>query len=138
MNCVTPVVNGLEPYESKIGGPEQGQPEFLTLHSLCSPEGKVMSRWEPTPEERQAIADGADVYLTIHTGNKGYPPTSVQVMRADECAEYVKATLNLDDALQLKMLMQDLDAAVAAFEERKKCVMDKRQEIIARLQATRG
>jgi hypothetical protein len=97
VNCATPVVVGLEPYELKIGGAEQGQPEYSTLHALRSPDGQIMSRWELTPEERSEIANGADVYLTIWTFNQPYPPTCIQVLRADANPDYFKVALSLDD-----------------------------------------
>jgi len=49
-------------------------PVMVGKHPL--PSGKnalaLVSRWTPTPEERQAIADGADIYL--HVLSKNQPP----------------------------------------------------------------
>lgn len=75
---IGPVVEGLEEFE-KIYALEQG--EYIPLRTL---PGKVedplptrlttlpaensysaITRWEPTPEQRQAIADGADIFLEV-------------------------------------------------------------------------
>ncbi|HWR35989.1 MAG TPA: hypothetical protein VN622_08995 [Clostridia bacterium] len=80
MKAVSPVVIGLERHESFKGGPRAGQPQYLELPCLLTKDGGVVSRWQPTPEERKWIADGCDVFLTIYCGLEAYPPTSVQVM----------------------------------------------------------
>ena len=80
MKAVSPVVEGLERHESFKGGPRVGQPQYLELPCLLTQDGGVVSRWEPTPEEREWIAKGADIYLTIWSGDAPYPPTQIQVM----------------------------------------------------------
>lgn len=119
MQSSTPVIPGLEPYELKIGGPEAGQPEFRTLFALRAPDGRVISRWEFTPEEREAIAGGADMFLSICTNGQPYPPTLVQVMRPDEAfAESVKLDMQLDDELALRMIHDEIQRAQKAFQEK--------------------
>jgi hypothetical protein len=117
MQSSTPVIPGLEPYELKIGGPEANQPQYNTLHALRAPDGRVMSRWELTRDERTAIADGADIFLSISTNGQPYPPTLVQVMRADESfAEFVKNDMQLDDELALRVIHDDIVRSQAAFQ----------------------
>lgn len=79
MQPKSPVVHGLQQFETNIGGPQNGQPEFLPLPCFQSPDGRVMSRWELTDEERGQVALGADIFVTIWTAHGVYPPTVVQV-----------------------------------------------------------
>lgn len=41
------------------------QAEFLDLPSIRTPRGQVITRWTPTPAEREAVARGEDVYVTL-------------------------------------------------------------------------
>jgi len=41
------------------------QPEYLPLPSVRTPLAHVITRWELTPEERTAIANGADLFITL-------------------------------------------------------------------------
>ena len=41
------------------------QPEYLTLPSIRTPFAHVITRWELTADERTAIANGADVFITL-------------------------------------------------------------------------
>ena len=41
------------------------QPEYLDLPSVRTPGGQVITRWTPTAAERQAIAAGEDIYVTL-------------------------------------------------------------------------
>lgn len=45
------------------------QPEYLPLPVMRSVDGRVVSRWTLTDEEREAILAGADIFLTVHTFN---------------------------------------------------------------------
>ena len=98
MENKTPVIVGLEPYEIIFGS---SQPEYALLHALRGPmpHYEVMSRWEPTPDERQMISNGADVFVSIWTFGGPYPPTLVRVFNKKDCAEYIKAEMQLDRAL---------------------------------------
>lgn len=80
MKAVSPVVVGLEKHEAFKGGPRAGQPQFLELPILYSRDGFVISRWEPTPEEREWIAKGCDIFLSLQCG-EAYPPTRVEVLQ---------------------------------------------------------
>jgi len=77
----SPVVVGLEQHETTFGGRAAGQPQYVGLPALVSrdPERRVLSRWEFTPEEREMIAAGADVYISLMTFGSPYQPTSVFV-----------------------------------------------------------
>jgi hypothetical protein len=143
MNSSTPVVRGLEPFELKIGGPEAGQPEYHTLHALRSPDGRIMARWEPTPEERADIAKGADLYITLAVGGNPYPPTLIQVMKLDNLegwtgaianAEMIKSDMSLEDELSLRIIHSEMGKLLVAYDEKKKDFQAKTQEIQARLQ----
>ena len=41
------------------------QDEYRDLPSIRTPTGQVITRWVPTPEERAAIAQGEDIYVTL-------------------------------------------------------------------------
>lgn len=100
----TPVIVGLEQHELVIGGPQNGQPQYLPLYALRSPDGRVMSRWELTPEEREMIANGADVFITIHTFNQPYPPTEVMVRNkgSEYLAEHYRNHFGLKDRVEVR------------------------------------
>jgi hypothetical protein len=52
---------------------EECQP--LAIHDTGE---QLISRWEPTPEERRAIAAGAPIWLSV-TG-RGHPPVNLEVV----------------------------------------------------------
>ena len=41
------------------------QEEFRNIPAIVTPSSVVISRWEPTDEERRRIANGEDLFLTI-------------------------------------------------------------------------
>ncbi len=52
--------------------------EYQDLPSIITPNGYVITRWQPTLAERQKLADGEDIYLTLVC--KGViPPVCVSV-----------------------------------------------------------
>lgn len=71
-----PVVRELESKEIIYAA---HQPEYNPLRVLrsTSVQGAVLSRWTLTPEQRQAIANGADIYLELLTF--GFPLTPIRV-----------------------------------------------------------
>ena len=101
----SPVVVGLEPYEINFGGPDVGQPQYMPLPALRSagPERVVMSRWELTPVEREMIANGADVFVSIWTFGDPYPPTSLRVLNKTSNPEYFKTDMQLDRELDERL-----------------------------------
>jgi hypothetical protein len=64
---IGPVVEGLEDFE-KIYALEQA--EYIPLRTLPGENGfSAITRWELTDKQREAIANGADVFLeVIHFG----------------------------------------------------------------------
>lgn len=48
---------------------------FQDLPAILTPQGQVISRWTPTPEERKRIADGEDLYLTLIASPRQNPTT---------------------------------------------------------------
>lgn len=114
MISVTPVVVGLEPFEIPIGGPENGQPEFFTLHALRSPDGRVLSRWRLDENERQLIAKGSGIYLTLHTNGR-YPPTRITV-GADGSAEEIGNDMRVEQELSLRMIAAERDKAAQEYK----------------------
>jgi hypothetical protein len=46
----------------------KGQEPYQELPAIVTPEGRMITRWSPTTAERQAIADGDDIYVTIYNG----------------------------------------------------------------------
>lgn len=83
MNPISPVVQGQEHNEHVYA---KDQPEYkpLPVLRLQGMEGICVSRWEPTREERMAIAAGADVILSQWTFRHPMQPVLMQVCRKDE------------------------------------------------------
>lgn len=68
MKIVDPRVDpALVPAGSRAIIVAKDQNEYLDLPSIRTPNCQVITRWEPTPEERAAIMRGEDIYLTILT-----------------------------------------------------------------------
>ena len=59
------------------------QPQYGDLPALLFPDGAVLSQWSPNFEERQAILDGADVWLWVWTHGRPHQPVSLQVQGID-------------------------------------------------------
>lgn len=57
----------------------ENQPEYIPLPVLAHDDGRMISRWSFTPEERARIAAGEDLYLTVHTFNRPHPPMKMSV-----------------------------------------------------------
>lgn len=77
-----PVIEGRESEEVVFA---KDQPQYKPLRCLVDDsrgDRRVMSRWSPTNEQRKAIADGADIYLTLLTHGNPLQPILMQV---DEC-----------------------------------------------------
>lgn len=66
MNIVDPRIDPkLVPEGSRPVIIAEKQDEYRSLPSVRTPNGRVITRWQPTLSERQAIAQGADIFLTI-------------------------------------------------------------------------
>jgi hypothetical protein len=105
MKPISPVVSGLEPYEIHFG---VEQPEYEPLPALRTkgPHYDVMSRWQPTDEERKLIAAGADIYVTQRTFGNSYQATVV-VVALDEAnaaaKDKIMQAFGLDDELNERL-----------------------------------
>ena len=73
-----PVIEGLEAHEVVFA---EHQSEYVPLRALVSTDHgrRAMSRWTLTPEQRQAIADGADLFLTLFTFGQPMQPITLAV-----------------------------------------------------------
>lgn len=71
------------PFQAHSGGKivvfAKDQPQYQELPASCDVSGLVMTEWEPTPEEREAITAGARVRLWIYTFNEPLQPVHVEV-----------------------------------------------------------
>lgn len=66
MEIVDPRIDPrLVPPGSKAIVIAEHQQEYRDLPSVRTPNGQVVTRWRPTPEERAAVMRGEDVFVTI-------------------------------------------------------------------------
>lgn len=135
MDCKSPVIDSLAPYEIAFGGPETAQPQYTPLHALCAVDGRMVSRWEPTATERQWIAAGADILLTVHAPGGFHPPVSVEIVDHTEEAAWLRNDLRLDDQLALRMLHEDIQTTLQSFEIKKAALAAKQREVLEKMQA---
>lgn len=49
------------------------QDEYKNLPSVRTPQGQLITRWEPTAEERARIAAGDDIFVTVINGGPVSP-----------------------------------------------------------------
>ena len=108
MKTVSPVVAGLEQFEVVFGA---NQPEYTPLHALVGrmPEVRVISRWELTHEERQLIAEGADIYTMQMTFNDRFQSMNVQVGGVHQDAQAFMEAFNIGEVLPEENLKKVLD-----------------------------
>lgn len=73
-----PVIRGLERFEVVYA---EHQPQYIPLRVLkaSDPSGRVLSRWSPTDEQRRAISNGADIFLTQLTFRNPLQPVLLGV-----------------------------------------------------------
>jgi hypothetical protein len=71
------------------------QPEYIPLPTLRSPQGVVLSRWKLSDQDREAIANGADVLLSIWTFNQPLHPLLIEVAEVDRSLMDVAAYMQL-------------------------------------------
>lgn len=85
MKPESPVVPGYDLPETVYA---KDQPEYqpLPVVKIEGPEGQVLSRWHLSPEDRQRIAEGQDVYLWVSTFGRPLQPVLLEVKSPDEVA----------------------------------------------------
>lgn len=85
MEPVSPIVRGLEEEEVVYA---KDQPQYVPLPCLKSRQpdgtGAILTRWTLTDAERQAIANGADVFLRVLTYGNPLQPVGMFVSFDDE------------------------------------------------------
>ena len=88
------VIDGLEPFEVTYA---KNQPEYRPLRALKSmkDDGAILTRWTFTPEQRQAIADGADLFLEVLTFFQSLQPVLLFV--GDPTREEILERFGLTD-----------------------------------------
>jgi hypothetical protein len=81
MKPISPVLPGYEVPEVVFA---KNQPEYIQLPAVKfeSPEGQILTRWELSDEDRQMIAEGADVYLWVNTFDRPLQPVVLEVTTA--------------------------------------------------------
>lgn len=55
------------------------QPEYGTLPSLVTPDGKVISSWMPDPNDLALLNSGVPITLVLHTFNQPLQPIILAV-----------------------------------------------------------
>jgi hypothetical protein len=55
------------------------QPEYQTLPSLVTPDGRVVSQWQPTPNDLILLNAGVPVTLVSHTFGAALQPIQMAV-----------------------------------------------------------
>lgn len=93
-----PVVPGLEDYEVVYA---KEQPQYRPLRALRAntPGQDMFCRWALTPEQRLAIANGADIYLSVQTFGQPLQPVSVMIA-AEGDIDPVETAKNLNLSTQ--------------------------------------
>lgn len=89
-----PVIEGLEPYEVVMAKDQQDVYNPLRILPGATRQGERLSRWTLTPEQREAIANGADIFLELLTFNTPMQPIRMAVGDAPT-AEVFHAGYNL-------------------------------------------
>ena len=59
------------------------QPQYDPLPVIRNRTGVVLSRWKLTDAEREAVANGADVFLSILTFNQPLQPLRIEIGECD-------------------------------------------------------
>ena len=64
----------LPPHDHVVLAEHQPQYQPLPIVRILGPEGRVISKWTLTDEERMAIAAGADLFIEQLTFNEYFQP----------------------------------------------------------------
>jgi hypothetical protein len=89
MTPVSPVIPGSAPIEIVLG---KGQPEYEPLPAvyLDTRARNMITRWRLDEDEREAIANGADIILQQLTFRKEFQPVNLQVVGPDDAPVFVE------------------------------------------------
>lgn len=90
MESVSPVIPGLEKHERVVA---KDQPEYSIIHVLVGkePEVRFYTRFKLSDEERQALIDGADLFIFQLTFGHLYQPTAPFVGSLEDMAAIAPA-----------------------------------------------
>lgn len=99
-----PVIDGLEAHEVVFA---KDQPEYIPLRTLRgnTEQGQVLSRWTLTPEQRKAVAEGADIFLQLLTFGKPLQPI-VMAVSDNPNADYYREAMQLPCEPESSMLLK--------------------------------
>ena len=61
----------------------QDQPQYTLLPASVSPDGLVMTEWEPAAEELSRLLDGARLRIWLYTFNTPLQPINVEVAQLE-------------------------------------------------------
>jgi hypothetical protein len=97
-----PVIDGLEAQEVVYA---KDQPEYIPLRTLKSngSMGAVISRWSLTPEQRKAVADGADIFLELSTFGNPLQPIRMAISDGKLDPDWVRVCLLEQPASAVEM-----------------------------------
>ena len=87
-----PVVEGMEAEEIVYA---KDQPEYIPLRTLRG-DGQmvpVISRWSPTKEQRELIANGADIFLELSTFGNPLQPIRMAISDGKLHNDWVRVCL---------------------------------------------
>lgn len=93
MTPVSPVIS--EEYADREAVYAKNQPEYIPLPVIRSSEGVVLSRWKITESERQAVSEGADVFLSVWTFNRSLRPVRLEIGECDRDLAAIAADMGL-------------------------------------------
>jgi len=82
MQPVSPVVPGYRIQETTISSKD---PRVKPLPVIVTDDGEaILTRWELSPEDRQRIADGQDIFLWVTNYGKPLHPINLEVITPEE------------------------------------------------------
>ena len=109
---MTPVSPVLTPeYADQEAIYAKNQPQYRPLPVLRNSQGVLLSRWRLTDAERQAIADGADIFLYNWTFNRRLQPVRLEVGECETTME--------EKGYTMEVVSKSLDAIDEILEESK-------------------
>lgn len=67
--------------------------QYDVLPANVSPDGMVLTEWEPSALDRIAIARGGRIRLWVHTHHRPFAPVALEAVRSDgSCVDQVTAS----------------------------------------------